>query len=83
MPIISCFADLHKTHIVDSSAKTVGERVFALGWLILGTICAENRERSLHIFAQETIKLNVIGERRIHVSYLNLLRTLILKAIFV
>ena len=58
--------DLHKTHIVESSAKTVGRCIFALGWLILGTNCAENRERSLHIAAQETIKLNV-GERRIQV----------------
>ena len=38
-----------------SSAKTV----FALRWLIPGTNCAENGERSLHIVAQETINLNV------------------------
>ena len=31
IPLVSCFADSHKTHIVDSSAKTVDERVFALG----------------------------------------------------
>ena len=53
------------TRIVGSSAKPVGGRVFALGWLIPGTNCAENRERSLHIVAQEAIKLNVTGERRI------------------
>ena len=45
----------------------VGGRVFALGWLIPGTNCTENRERSLHIVAQETINLNVTGERRIQV----------------
>ena len=67
IPIISCFADSHKTHIVDSSSKTVGGRVFALGWLIPGTNCAESRERSLYIVAQGTIKLNVTGERRIKV----------------
>ena len=46
---------------------TVGGRVFALGWLIQGTNCAENRERSLHIVAQEAINLNVTSERRIQV----------------
>ena len=59
MPIISCFADSHKTHVVDSSAKTVGGRLFTLGWLIPGTNCAENRERFIHMFAQETINFNV------------------------
>ena len=39
-----------------SSAKTV----FALRWLIPGTNCAENGERSLHIVAQATINLNVL-----------------------
>ena len=56
------------TRIVDSSAKTVSGRVFALGWLIPGTNCAQNRERSLHIVAQETIKLNVTGEGQIQVG---------------
>ena len=41
IPIISCFADFHKTCIVDSSAKTVDGRVFALDWLIPGMNCAE------------------------------------------
>ena len=40
-------------------------RVFALDWLIPGTNCAENRERSLHKVAQGTTNLNVTGERRI------------------
>ena len=55
IPLISCFADLHKTHGVYSSVKTVGEHTFALGWLILGMNCAKNRERSLHIVVQGTI----------------------------
>ena len=54
--------DSHKTHIVDSSAKKVGGHVIALDWLIPGTNCAENQERSLNIVAQETIHLNVTGE---------------------
>ena len=41
--------------------------VFALSWLIPGTNFSENRERSQHIVAQETINLNVTGERRIQV----------------
>ena len=61
-PLISCFADSHSsTHIVDSSAKAAGWRVFALGWLIPGANCAENRQRSLHIVSQETINLNATG----------------------
>jgi hypothetical protein len=38
---------------------TVSGGVFALGWLIPGTNCTENREGFLHIVAQETINLNV------------------------
>ena len=63
--IILCFADSHKTYIIDSSAK----RVFALDLLILGTNCAENRECSLDIVAQETIIWNVTGNSSF---YLNL-----------
>ena len=72
--IISCFADSHTTHIVDSSAETIGRRFFALGWLIPGTNCSENRERFLHMVAQETINLNVA------LVYLNLMRHRILCA---
>ena len=57
--IILFSADSHKTHIIDSSAKKVGECVFAVDWLILATNCAENREGSLDIVAQENIILNV------------------------
>ena len=53
--------------VITKISTTVGGRVFALGWLIPGTNCAENRERFLHIVAQETIKLNVTGDRRIQV----------------
>ena len=67
IPLISCFMDLHKTHIVYSSAKTVSGCVFSLDWLIPGTNCIENQERCLHIVAQETINLNVTGERQIQV----------------
>ena len=77
--IILCFADSHKTHIIDSSAKKVSGCVFALDLLILGTNCAKNRECSLDIVAQETIIWNVTGNSSL---YLNLMRTPILKAIF-
>ena len=59
-PIISCFADSHTTHIVYSSAKQ------STGASLLSA-SAENREGSLHIVAQETIKLNVTGEQRIQI----------------
>ena len=53
--------------VITKIPTTVCWRVFALGWLIPVTNCAENRECSLHIVAQETINLNVTGERRIQV----------------
>ena len=53
--------------VIAKILTTVGGRVFALGWLIPGMNCAENRERWVHIVAQETIKFNVTGERRIQV----------------
>ena len=61
IPIILCFADTR--------------RLYTVGWLSAdsGTKCAENRERSLYIVAQGTIKLNATGKRRIHVLYLNLI----------
>ena len=49
--------------VITKIPTTVGGRVFALGRLIPGTNCAENRERFLYIVAQETINLNVTGER--------------------
>ena len=62
--------------IITKIPTTVGGCFFALGWLIPGTNCAENRELSLHIVAQETINLNVT------LMYLNLVRIPILKSIF-
>ena len=47
MPIISCFADSHKTYIVYSFAKTVRGRVFALGWLTPRINGAENVPNTL------------------------------------
>ena len=62
--------------IITKIPATVCDRVFALGWLIPGTNCAENRERFLQIVAQEIINLNVT------LVYLNLMRIAILNAIF-
>ena len=38
--------------VITKILTTVDGRVFALGWLIPGTNCAENRERFLLIVAQ-------------------------------
>ena len=54
--------------VITKIPTIVGGLVFALGWLIPGTNCAENRDRFLQIVAQETINLNVT------VVYLNLMR---------
>ena len=62
--------------VITKIQTAVCGRFFALGWLIPGTNCAENRERFLHIVAQETINLNVT------LVYLSLMRIPILKAIF-
>ena len=62
--------------VITKLPTTVGGRNFALGWLFPGTNCAENRERCLHIVAQETINSNVT------LVHLNLMRIPILKAIF-
>ena len=56
--------------VITKIPTTVDGHVFALGWLILGTNCVENRERSLHTVAQETINLNVTSKRRIQVCTL-------------
>ena len=60
--------------IITKIPTTVGGCVFDLDWLIPGTNCSENRERFLHIVAQETINLNVA------LVYLNLMRHRILCA---
>ena len=54
--------------VITKIPTTIGGRVFALGWLIPGMNCAENRERFLHIVAQEMINSNVT------LVYLNLMR---------
>ena len=61
------YGSLLSDTVITKIPTAVGGRVFVLGWLISGTNCAENQERSLHFVAQETINLNVIDERRIQV----------------
>ena len=68
----ACLSDT----VITKMLTRVGGRLFALGWVVPGMNCAENRECFLHIIAQEMINLNVT------LVYLNLMCILILKAIF-